>query len=35
EENFIEIRYEEFIKDPLAHVKLIYDELDLIGYEES
>ncbi len=34
-ENFIEIRYEEFIKDPLAQVKLIYDELDLKGYEES
>ncbi len=33
--NFVEIKYEDFIKDPLAYVKLIYDELDLKGYEES
>jgi hypothetical protein len=35
EENFIEIRYEDFITDPLAYVKLIYDKLQLKGFEES
>jgi hypothetical protein len=31
--NIIDIAYEDFIKDPLKHVKRIYDELHIKGFE--
>lgn len=34
-ENFVEVKYEDFIKNPLTQLKLIYDKLDLKGFEES
>lgn len=35
EHNLIEIRYEDFIADPIAFIKLIYDKLNLGGFEEA
>jgi hypothetical protein len=34
-ENLIEIRYEEFIEQPLLHIKRIYIQLHLNGFQES
>ena len=33
-ENLLEIRYEDFIKDPLEKLEIIYQELNLPGFEE-
>ncbi|MBN1624462.1 MAG: sulfotransferase [Clostridia bacterium] len=35
EGNLIEIKYESFIKEPLKHIKNIYTDLGLSGYEEA
>ena len=35
EGNLIEIKYEKFIKEPLAHMKMIYKALGLPGYSEA
>jgi omega-hydroxy-beta-dihydromenaquinone-9 sulfotransferase len=35
EGNLIDIKYEDFIRNPLAHMKRIYKELGLYGYEEA
>ena len=32
---FIEIRFEDFEKDPMAHLERIYDQLDLHGFEHA
>ncbi len=34
-ENLVEIKYENFIKDPLTYTKIIYQELNLKGFEEA
>lgn len=34
-QNLVEIRYEDFEKDPMAGLKLIYTKLALTGYEDS
>lgn len=35
EGNLIEIKYENFIREPLSHMKQIYEELAIPGYEEA
>ena len=35
EEDYIEICYEDFCKDPKGHLKQIYEHLGLEGYEEA
>ena len=34
-ENFIDIRYEDFIKDPMHHIKKIYTQFGLDNFKES
>ncbi|MEA2069831.1 MAG: sulfotransferase [Asgard group archaeon] len=34
DDRLVEIKYEEFIKEPLGHINKIYRELDLNGYEK-
>jgi hypothetical protein len=34
-ENFIDIRYEDFIKDPMHHIKKIYTQFGLNNFEET
>jgi hypothetical protein len=34
-ENLIELRYEEFIKDPFGSIEMIYSKLDLSGFDKA
>jgi len=33
-ENIIDIKYEDFIKDPMSHIKRVYKDLQIDGFEE-
>lgn len=35
EKNLVEIKYEDFVKDPLYHLEKIYEKLDLEGFKEA
>jgi hypothetical protein len=35
ESNLVEVKYEDFIQDPMGHMELIYSILQLEGYEEA
>jgi len=35
EENLVEIRYEDLVKDPIAEVRNIYSKLNITGFEDA
>jgi hypothetical protein len=35
EGNLVEVRYEDFVQDPMSHIERIYADLDIDGYEQA